>query len=170
LTDGQEKIAIHIKYGDIEKEFTATLENAWLLLKRFFSEFVPSFEIANSLWLSVDLNKLAKSCQGLIAFSKDGPSLMVSNSRLTDNETLLLWLLAQHLGHELGIVTREFVTKSELKLRLGKSAKIASTRLGELVKNGLITKIEGENFRITTLGVVQMQNELLPRIKAKVAG
>ncbi len=170
MTDGQEKIAVQIKYKGIEKEFTATLENAWLLLKRFFSEFIPSFEIANSLWLTVDLNQLAKSCQGLIAFSKDGPSLMVSNSRLTDNETLLLWLLAQHLGHELGILTRDFVTKPELKFRLGKSAKIASTRLGELVKNGSITKVEAENFRITILGVVQMQKELLPRIKAKLVG
>jgi hypothetical protein len=167
LTEKQEKIAIQIKYKDVEKEFSANLEEAWLLIRKFFNDFLPSFEIANNLWLSVDLQQLAKDCEGLIAFSKDGPSIMVSNAKLTDNETLLMWLLASHLGHELGVLASEVVPKEDLKYRLGKSAKITSTRLGELVKNGSIIKTEGEKFRITTFGTIQMQKEVLPRIRAK---
>jgi hypothetical protein len=167
LTEKQEKIAIQIKYKDVEKEFSATLEEAWLLIRKFFNDFLPSFEIANNLWLSVDLQQLAKDCEGLIAFSKDGPSIMVSNAKLTDNETLLMWLLASHLGYELGVLASEVVSKEDLKYRLGKSAKITSTRLGELVKNGSIIKTEGEKFRITTFGTIQMQKEVLPKIRAK---
>jgi hypothetical protein len=167
LTEKQDKIAVQIKYKDIEKEFCAPIEDIWLLLNKFFNEFLPSFEIATKLWLSVDLQQLAKDCEGLIAFSKEGPNLMVPSTKLTDNETLLMWLLAKHLGQKLGILATDEVTKEELRLKLGKSAKITSTRLGELAKTDSIMKTDSEKFRITTFGVVQMQKEILPKIQSK---
>jgi hypothetical protein len=160
LTEKPEKVAVHLKYKNFEKTFSATPEETWLLLNKFFNEFLPSFEIANKLWLSVDLQQLAKDCEGLIAFSQEGVNLLVPKSKLTDNETLSLWLLASYLGHKLSM-------KEELQTKLGKSGKITSTRLGELVKSDVVTKTADEKFRITTFGVAQMQKDTLPKIKAK---
>jgi hypothetical protein len=50
---------------------------------------------------------------------------------------------------------------------LGKSSKITCTRLGELVKNDFASKKVDEMFRITTFGVVQVQKEVLPKIKSR---
>ncbi|HLE75185.1 MAG TPA: hypothetical protein VI864_03970 [Candidatus Bathyarchaeia archaeon] len=169
MTEKPEKVAVHVKYKDVEKSFSAPMEETWLLLNRFFNEFLPSFEIANKLWLSVDLQKLAKDCEGLIAFSQEGSSLLVPKSKLTDNETLSLWLLASYLGHELGLLESDALSKEELQAKLGKSGKITSTRLGELVKNDVVLKTVDEKFRITTFGVAQMQREILPKIKAKAS-
>jgi hypothetical protein len=167
LTEKPEKVVVHIKYKDVEKTFSAIPEETWLLLNKFFNEFLPSFEIANKLWLSVDLQRLAKDCEGIIAFSPEGPNLLVPKSKLTDNETLSLWLLAGYLGHKLGMVESDAVSKEELQAKLGKSGKITSTRLGELVKSDVVTKTVDEKFRITTFGVAQMQKDTLPKIKAK---
>jgi len=167
LTEKQEKVEVHIKYKDVEETFSAPLEETWLVLNKFFNQFLPSFEIANKLWLSVDLQKLAKDCEGLIAFSEEGPSLLVSRSKLTDNETLSLWLLAYYAGHSLGMLQNDALSKEELQAKLGKSGKITSTRLGELVKNDAVTKTADEKFRMTTFGAVQMQKDILPKIKAK---
>jgi hypothetical protein len=167
LTEKPEKVAVHIKYKDVEKTFSAIPEETWLLLNKFFNEFLPSFEIANKLWLSVDLQQLAKDCEGIIAFSPEGPNLLVPKSKLTDNETLSLWLLASYLGHKLGMVESDAVSKEELQAKLGKSGKITSTRLGELVKSDVVTKTVDEKFRITTFGVAQMQKDTLPKIRAK---
>jgi hypothetical protein len=167
LTEKPEKVTVHIKYRDVEKTFSASVEETWLLLKKFFNEFVPSFEIANKLWLSVDLQKLAKDCEDLIAFSGEGASLLVPKSKLTDNETLSLWLLASYVGHKLGMLENDVLSKEELQAKLGKSGKITSTRLGELVKNDVVVKTADEKFRITTFGVTQMQKEILPKVKAK---
>jgi hypothetical protein len=167
LTEKPEKVAVQIRYKDVEKTFSASVEEAWLLLNKFFNEFLPSFEIANKLWLSVDLQKLAKDCEGLIAFSREGSNLLVSKSKLTDNETLLLLLLASYLGHKLGLLESDVLSKEELQAKLGKSGKITSTRLGELVKNDAVVKTADEKFRITTFGVAQMQKEILSKIKAK---
>jgi hypothetical protein len=167
LTEKPEKVAVQIKYKGVEQTFSTTPEATWLLLNKFFNKFLPSFEIANKLQLNVDLQKLAKDCEGLIAFSEEGANLLVPKSKLTDNETLLLWLLASYLGFRLGMIEKGSLSKEELQTKLGKSGKINSTRLGELVKSDLITKTADEKFRITTFGIAHMQKETLQKIKAK---
>jgi hypothetical protein len=164
-----DKIVVQVKFGDVEETFSGSLEDVWLSLNRFFGEFLPSFAVAKRLVLSVDLEGLVKECEDLIGFSKEGASLLVSKDRLTDNETLLLWLLAYHVGHDLGLVGSDCVGKEELQARLGKSGKIASTRLGELVKSDMVAKVADDKYRITTFGVVQMQKDIIPKVKAKVS-
>jgi hypothetical protein len=168
LNEKTEKIQIQIKYKDIGQSFLAEPQEAWLLLNHFFKEFIPSFEIAQKLWLNIDLQQLARELEGLVAFSGDGASLMAPKNKLTDNEALSIWLTAQYLGHELGMLGSDAVVKEELQVKLGKSAKIVSTRLGELAKNGLVAKTADDKFRITAYGIVQAQKEVLPRIRAKI--
>ena len=169
MTEKPEKISVQVKYKDIEKTFSGSPEETWLLLSRFFSEFLPTFEIANRLWLSVDLQKLTKDVESVIAFSKEGANILLPKSKLTDNETLILWLLAGYLGNKLGFLDSDAMSKEDLQAKVGKSGKITSTRLGELVKNDMVSKTDDEKFRITTLGVFQMQKEMLQKIKAKTS-
>ena len=169
MTEKPTNIEVHIKYKDLDETFSAPPEETWLLLSKFFNKFLPSFEIANKLRLSVDTQTLAKDCEGLIAFSEEGPNILVSKSKLTDNETLSIWLLASYLGYKMGLMTSDALSKDELRVKLGKSGKITSTRLGELVKNDLVMKTADEKFKITTFGVIQMQKEILPKINAKTS-
>jgi hypothetical protein len=162
------QVTVHVRFGDVEQTFSGSVEDVWLSLNRFFGEFLPSFEVAKRLVLSVDLQGLVKACEGLIAFSKEGANLLVGKDKLTDNECLLLWLLAYHVGNSLGFVSESAVSKEELQAKLGKSGKIASTRLGELVKSDMVVKTGDDRYRITTFGVVQMQKDVIPKIRAKV--
>jgi hypothetical protein len=163
-------ITVQVKYGDVEKTFTGGLEEVWLCINKFFSEFLPTFETAKKLIIRIDMEELAKNCEGLIGFSqKEGACLLISKSKLTDNETLLLWLLAHHIGFRLGFVGDDAVPKEELQAKLGKTSKITSTRLGELIKNDLVTKTADDKYRITSFGVTQMQKEIIPKIKAKTS-
>ena len=163
-----EKIHVQIKYKEVEQQFSAEPQEAWLLLNQFFKKLIPSFEIAQKLWLSIDVAQLAKDLNGIVAFSSDGASLLVPKNKLTDNEALSVWLTAYFLGHKLGLVSSDSLSKEELQAKLGKSGKITSTRLGELVKNDFVAKTADERFRITTFGIVQTQKEVIPRIKSKI--
>lgn len=165
----QERIVVRVKYKDIEKSFSAErLEDAWLLLDKFFHETIPSFEIANKLWLDVDLAKLAKDLEGVVAFSPEGSSLLLPKGKLTDNETLILWLIASYVGHKLDKLESDSLSKEELQAKLGKTGKITSTRLGELVKNDIIARTDEDRFKITTYGIIQLQKDILPKIKTKI--
>ena len=77
-----EKIQIQIKYKEIEQQFSADPQDAWLMVNQFFKDFIPSFEIAQKLWLSVDLQQLAKDLNGIVAFSSDGASLLAPKNKL----------------------------------------------------------------------------------------
>jgi len=169
LIGGEEEIAVQVKYKDVEETFSGRVNDVWICVNRFFSEFIPTFEVSKKLVLTVDLQNLVKACEGVIAFAEDGPHLLVSRSKLTDNETLVLLLLAGYVGCKLGLVESHVVSKEDLQARLGKSSKIVSTRLGELVKREIAVKTKDGKYRISTFGVVQMQKDFLPRIKAKIS-
>jgi predicted nucleic acid-binding Zn-ribbon protein len=167
-SENENELTVQIRYRDVEKTFSGTAESVRLSLNRFFNEFLPSFEVAQRLTLNIDLQKLAKDCEGIVAFAKEGPYLLVPRNMLTDNETLSLLLLQSYLAHQLTNAETDEVSKEELQNKLGKDAKIASTRLGELVKNQTAAKTRDEKYKITTLGLMQMQKDIIPRIKAKM--
>jgi hypothetical protein len=164
-----EKIHVQIKYKDVEQQFSADPQEAWLLVTQFFNNMIPSFEIAQKLWLNINTEQLAKDLNGIVAFSSDGVSLLVPKTKLTDNETLMAWLAAYYLGQKLSLLNTNSLSKDELQVKLGKSGKITSTRLGELVKNDFVSKTGDEKFRITAFGVLQVQKDVIPKIKTKMA-
>jgi hypothetical protein len=163
-----DKIEVRIRYRDSESTFSSNnIEETWLLLNKFFSAALPSFDAATKLWLNVDLEKLAAEVGDVIAFSKEGANLLLPKNKLTDNETLILWLLATYIGQGLGLLANDSLSKEELQAKLGKSGKITSTRLGELVKIDWVVKTADDRFKITTFGIVQVQKDILPKVKAK---
>ena len=162
------KIEVHIKFGEIEQKFYAEPQEAWPLISQFLENSVPSFEIAQKLWLNIDLQQLSRDLSGLVAFSNDGVNLLVARNRLTDNEALSVWLTAYHLGNQLGVLKSNCLSKDDLQVKLGKSGKIISTRLGELAKIGIVQKTSDEKYHITTYGVVETQREIIPRIRSKI--
>ena len=66
-----EKVIIKIKYKHIEKTITASPEETWRFLRGFFKEFIPSYKIAEKLTINVDIQKIAKECEGLIVYLSD---------------------------------------------------------------------------------------------------
>jgi hypothetical protein len=168
LSSKLEKITVQIKYKELEQQIIAEPQETWLLLNKFFKDMIPSFEIAQKLWLNIDLEQLASDLKGIVAFSDDGINMLAPKNKLRDNEALLVWLVAYFLGNKLGLVQSDSVSKDQLQIKLGKSGKITSTRLGELVKNDFAVKMLDEKFRITTFGVLHVKKEIIPRIKTKI--
>ena len=168
MTGGEDEITVQVKYKDVEETFSGLVNDVWISINKFFSEFIPAFEISRKLVLTVDLQKFIKNCETIIAFVDEGPHLLVSRDKLTDNETLALQLLASYLGYKLGIMESDAVSKEELQAKLGKNSKITSTRLGELVKREIATKTDDGKYKISTFGVIQVQKDFLPRIKARI--
>lgn len=169
MSEQTDEVKVQIKYKDIEKSISGNVQEVWLYINKFLLELIPSLNIAGRLMLKTDLQSLIGDCDGIIAFSQEGPNLLIPRSKLTDNETLVLWLLANHVGFQLGILAMDSMSKEELHLKVGKSAKIANTRIGELVKSETIAKTTDDRYRITTLGIIQTQKDILPKIKARLS-
>jgi hypothetical protein len=160
-------VTVQIKHGNLEETISGSPEQVWLLLNKFFNNLLPSFETAQKLTLQTDLQAITKEIDGIIAFAEEGPYIMFPRNKLTDNETLALLLLANYVGFQLGKLKSDGLAKDELQTKLGKDAKITSTRLGELVKNEVALRTVDEKYKMTTFGLVQMQKDILPKIRSK---
>ncbi len=169
MTRLEDEITVQVKYKNLEETFSGRVNDVWISINKFFSEFIPTFEISKKIILTVDLQNLIKDCEKIIAFTEEGPHLLVLRNKLTDNEVLALHLLASYIGYRLGILNGDAVSREELQAKLGKSSKITSTRLGELAKREIATKTIDGKYKITTFGVIQMQKDILPKIKAKMS-
>ena len=163
----EETITVNIKYKDVEQTFTGDPDQVWIIVNRFFSEMVPALQTVKRILLTVDLESLIEDCKNIIAIAPEGPVLLASRNKLTDNETLTLNLIAAYIGNKLGHI-EEALAKEELQTRLGKNAKITSTRLGELIREGHAIKTDEGNYKITTLGIRRFQEETLPEIRQKL--
>jgi hypothetical protein len=163
----KETITVHIKYQETEQTFTGDANQVWISINRFFTEMLPALQTAKKALLTVDLESLIEDCKNIIAVAPEGPVLLVPKQKLTVSETLTLNLLAAYIGNKLG-QTKDVISKEELQAGLGKSAKITSTRVGELIREGLATKTEEGNYKITTLGIKRFQEEALPEIREKL--
>jgi hypothetical protein len=163
----KETVTIHIKYQENEQTFTGDANQVWVCVNRFFTEMIPALQTIKKALLTVDIENLIEDCKNVVAVSPEGPVLLVSKQKLTDSETLTMHLLAAYIGNKLG-QSKDVLSKEELQAGLGKSAKITSTRVGELIREGLATKTEEGNYKITTLGIKRFQEEALPEIREKL--
>lgn len=163
-----EKITVQVKYRDVEQTFVGNVDDVWVSVNRFFTQMIPSFHVAHKVMLTVDLQKLIENVEGVIAIAPEGPEILISKQKLTDNETIQLYLLAAHIGYKLGHLSGNSFSKEELQTRLGKSSKITSTRLSELCREGMATKTDEGDYKITTIGIKRLQEGILLKIREKI--
>ena len=162
------KITVHIKYRDVEQTFVGNVNDVWVGVNKFFSQMIPSFDVAQKVLLTADLPKLIEDFKDVVALAPEGPELLISKRRLTDSEIVQLYLLAAYMGYKLGHLSRDSMSKRGLQTRLGKTSKITSTRLGELCREGMAIKTEEGNYKITTIGIKRLQEEALSKIREKI--
>jgi hypothetical protein len=158
-TSEEEVVTVVIRYAGLEKTFTGNVNDVWISVNKFFGEMVPAFDMARKMTLTVDLSKLIEDFKDLVAIAPEGPQVLIPKQKLTDSEALQLYLLAAYLGNRLGKLKTEAMAKEELQVKLGKNMKITTTRLGELVKEGIVAKTDEGNYRITTLAIKKLQEE-----------
>lgn len=160
MGEAEHVITVHVKYGDVEQTFTGNVNEVWVSVNKFFGELVPTFDIARKVTLTVDLAQLVDDVKGVVAIAPEGPELLVPKEKLTDSEALQFYLLTAYVAYRMGKRVSDTMTKEELQTKLGKTPKITSTRLSELVKEGNVVKTEEGNYRLATVAIKKLQQEL----------
>lgn len=160
MTESERKVTVNVKYSGLEQTFTGDVNDVWVSVNKFFGEMIPAFDVARRFTLTVDLAKLIDDLKDVIAIAPEGIELLIPKDKLTDSDVLQFYLLAAYVSFRLGKRSTETMTKEELQAKLGKNMKITATRLGELVKQGTAVKTQDSAFRIATIGIKKLQEEL----------
>jgi len=161
-------ITVFVKYGTLEAKFEGPVEEVWRSINKFFSNFMPVFDLARRTTVTIDLAELVEETEDLVGISPDGEVIILADrKRLPDRDIIMLGLLGAYIGHKLGALQKETLTSAQLRKMLEKSAKITSTRLSELKRLGWIEKTDRGEYRITYLGILRFRERRLPRIAAR---
>ena len=95
-------LEVTIRYGSVEKKITGAPEDVAKAVLSFLTSLIPQLELASLLVLSVDLSKLAKACEGIVAITPEGVVLTVSTEGLADRELILLHLAKEKIAEMTG--------------------------------------------------------------------
>ena len=164
----EDRIVVHVRYRDVEQVFEGPVEEVWRAVNKFFSELIPIFRLVGEAVLTIDLADLIEELKDLVSLSDGRIIILADKKELPDKDVLLLGLLGAYIGHRIGALPKETLSSSELREMLEKTAKITSTRLGELRKSGWIEKTDRGEYRITPLGIFKFREKRLPKIIAKL--
>ena len=166
LTSLAQPLEVIIKYGTLEKKITGQPDQVAQEVLSFLNNAIPQLELASHLSLSVDINELAKACEGVLAVTPEGVVVTAPIDQLADRELLLLHLAKARIGQMLGKSEKDLVQSADLIAATKKSAGTVAGRLSELCGESLAERKGKGEYRITTLGLHIFREQVLPKLRA----
>jgi hypothetical protein len=160
-------LEIILRYGSLEKKITGPPEQVAQDALSFLNTVIPELELASRLSLSVDINTLAKACEGVLAITPEGVVVTVPVETLADRELLLLHLAKASIAHLLGKSEKDVVQSADLIAATKKSAGTVAGRLSELCGESLAERKGKGEYRATTLGLHVFQEQVLQKLKSR---
>ena len=167
LTSIGHPLEVTIKWGTLEKKIVGQPDQVARDVLAFLTDTIPTLELASQLALSVDVNSLAKECEGVLAVTPEGVVITVPTELLADRELLLLHLAKARIACELGKSAKDLVQSADLVNATKKSAGTVAGRLSELCGESLAERKGKGEYRATTLGMHIFRQHVLPKLKPK---
>lgn len=152
-----DKMRITLHYGDLKADFEGTPEEVTKFLIRFLEQNIPAYSIARRITLTVDLESLIDAVETYIGYSKeDGFFLKPGFQQLPSSDQILLLLAKRHLESIWGITQTPTMSMREISEKLGLKEGTSSSRLTELIRKGMVRRLERGDYTITTLGLQEL--------------
>jgi len=160
-------LELFAKYKDMELRFKGKPNDVIRSLLKFIQQIIPTYDLASKLILTVDLEELLKNMEGMIAFTPEGPVVTVPKERLGgEKDAILLHLVKTYIGYKTGRLGKDSLATSEITSLTGGKSSTIGARLSELVSSGWVERVGRGEYRITTLGIRNFIDEILPKIES----
>ncbi len=166
MSGGEEKIEVSVKFGDMEVKLFGTASEVVRSFLQFMGKVMPSYELVYRLTLTVDLERLLKDLEGVMAITPEGMILTKPREAIGEREAIMLHLIKGYVGYQLGKVNRDSLSISDILSLTGGKPSSTAARLSELVDLGWVDRVGRGEYRITTYGVTQFQESILPKVKS----
>jgi len=166
MSSEEEKLEASVKYGQLESHFTGTVDEVLRGVIEFINKVCPTYDLASRLVMTVDIKKLMEDLEGIIGITEEGLVSTIPSSILSDKEAVRLQLIKTYLGYRLAKQDKETMSLGDIITETrGKPGAVAG-RLSEMVNDGLVTRAGRGEYQITTLGIKDFCETVLPKIKS----
>jgi hypothetical protein len=170
MSSEEEKLEVSVKYGQLESHFVGTVDEVLRGVIGFISKVCPTYDLASRLVMTVDVEKLIEDLEGIIAITEEGLISTIPSDLLSDKEAIRLQLIKAYLGYRLARWDKETMSLGDIITETrGKTGAVAG-RLSEMVSDGLVKRVGRGEYQITTLGIKDFCETVLPKIKSPSKG
>lgn len=157
-----EKVSVILTYKDLKLELSGEPISVMAGVAEFLSKHVPNLDLARRISISYSLGELMEMFGDYIKITPEGPKIWVEG-KLSDKDKICLQLIAARIAKEAGKTGDDFLTLKELYSLTGVKPKSLSSRLSELVRDGIVergSKDDSVAYRITTYGMHKLKGVL----------
>jgi hypothetical protein len=166
LSKEESQLEVVIKYKDVETKFTGTPDSVIRSLLNYVSQVLPSYELVSGLTLTVDFEDLLRNVKGLIAFTPEGIVVTVPKEKLGgERDIILVHFVKSYIGFKTGQMEKDSLTMGDIKSLTGGKSGTVGARLSELTSSGWVERVGRGEYRITTLGLKSVLDEIVPKLK-----
>ena len=159
------KVEMLLRYRGMEIKLSGTPNEVTRAFLDFMSKMLPAYEIVSHLVMSVDLDRLLRDLEGIIALTPEGVIVTVPREHMGERETIVLHLLKTNVGYHLGMLDQDAISLADILTQTGGKPSTTAARLSELVNQGWVERVGRGMYRITTLGIKSFQDTILPKLK-----
>ncbi|MEM2739662.1 MAG: hypothetical protein QXQ29_02545 [Candidatus Bathyarchaeia archaeon] len=167
-SDSTREIEVMVRKDNLQIEFKGSIDDVIRCLLKFISEIHPTWFLASKLTLKVDLVEVFEAMTGILAVGSEGPTVIVDRSRLTDIESIWLSLAKAWVAYQIGLSDDDTVTSKDIQRNTGVKPSTISARLSELANQRYLDKPRRGAYRLTSLGLKKLIEDIIPNIKSRV--
>lgn len=163
----QSKVRIHVECGEFKADLEGTADEVFKEIVKLLNQVFPTFETVSRLIYTVDIAKLVDDLAGFLVIAPEDGPLLSLHLELPADEAISLCLVGSYVGEKLGKLTKNSLTVDELARFTGKAVKTIINQLAWMVDDGLIERVGKGEYRITNLGIKNVCDVILPRLKGQ---
>ncbi len=160
------RVEVFVRYRGMEVKLSGGPEEVVRAFLEFMEKIVPGLELVSGLVLTVDLERLLKELQGVVAITDEGVILTCPREGIGEREAILLHLVKANVGFLLSKLKGDSLSIADILTLTGGKPSTTAARLSELVDLGWVERVGRGEYRITTFGIKSFQDTVLPKLKA----
>ncbi len=132
---------------------------------QFLSQAVPAYDLAKRLVYVPDAAGLADKVSEFAKMTSTGQLLLTRND-LPAEKAISILLFMAHLAGKMGKRDADSLSIEEIATGVGKAPKTIRNVMVEIQKTGVIDRTERGRYRITSKGLMELENSL-PSLSTK---
>lgn len=163
MSEGSD-LKVLVKWNEKEIQFTGSAEEVCSAFLNFLCEKLPVFEVISKVLLTINIDQILKSLDGLLLIAKEG-IMFLPDVKPKARDAVVLCLAGQYAGFNMGILDKDRLPSSEIVKITAEKRGTVTGRLSELSGKRLVESPEKGEYRITTLGIKYFIDEVANKLK-----
>ena len=150
-----EELKIHIKYGDLEAEFSGSPEAVYHQVVAFLEQAIPEYSLAKKIQYNVELKDMLKRLKDYLAYNPEAGIFFLKDlNEFPFQDAVYFIALKNYLEYKLGRREKPNTSISDFSEYLPRiKRKTLSNRVAELSQGVMLKRLDRGDYAITIQGI-----------------